>query len=88
MNVETCQGMAEGGEVVYSEVIDREQGWDSAQLLVRGNKEELCEPPVGLRGASVKQDSRTCLGCGMVVCMALQFSILYNKWVVVSHFVD
>lgn len=45
-----------------------------------GNKEVLCELPGGLCGAPLKQESHTCLGCGMVVCMALQFSILQNKW--------
>lgn len=36
-----------------------------------GNKEVLREPPAGLTGASVKQESHTCLGCGMVVCSVL-----------------
>lgn len=40
------------------------------------SKEVLREPPGGLRGASVKQESHRCLACGMVVCMALPFSIL------------
>lgn len=59
-------------------MIGREQEAEMGLSTVPGvgNKEVLCEPPGGLSGASVKQESHTCLGCDMVVYMALQFSIL------------